>query len=133
MSLTGPINLLQHFWSILNCTKMMPLQVNSNSVKFQLTIYGKTNCSARGNKVILCLIMRGVKKDQVLAKVQTVHASIGQCYYLRLLLHEINGPISFTALKAMGGVIHRIFQAACRENGLLADDAHRKHTLEEDS
>ena len=36
----------------------------------------------------------GVKKDQVLGRVYTVHPGNAECYYLRLLLHEVHGPMS---------------------------------------
>lgn len=41
----------------------------------------------------------GVKKEHVLGRVYTVHPNNTECYHLRMLLHEIRGPISFEALK----------------------------------
>lgn len=73
----------------------------------------------------------GVKKDEVLGRVYSVHPGNAECFYLRLLLHEIRGPISFTALKTVAGVVQPTFQAACRALGLLEDDAHWNRTLEE--
>ncbi|XP_074106305.1 uncharacterized protein LOC141532045 [Cotesia typhae] len=73
----------------------------------------------------------GIKKDQVLGRVYTVHPGNAECYYLRLLLHEFRGPTSFLALKTFDGVIQPTFQAACRARGLLEDDANWDHTLEE--
>ncbi|CAH2108543.1 unnamed protein product [Euphydryas editha] len=73
----------------------------------------------------------GVKKDQVLGRVYTVHPGNTECYHLRLLLHEIRGPTSFSALKTVDGVIHTTFQAACRALGLLEDDANWYRTLDE--
>lgn len=76
----------------------------------------------------------GVKKDKVLGRVYTVHpVSNPECYYLRLLLHEVRGPTSFTALKTVSGVVHATFQAACNALGLLEDDGHWDRTLEEAS
>ncbi|XP_044741944.1 uncharacterized protein LOC123302915 [Chrysoperla carnea] len=66
----------------------------------------------------------GVKKDHVLGRVYTVHPGNAECYYLRLLLHQIRGPVSFSALKTVDGVIQPTFQAACRALGLLEDDAN---------
>ncbi|GFV64343.1 ATP-dependent DNA helicase [Trichonephila clavipes] len=74
-----------------------------------------------------------IKKDQVLGRVYTVHPGKAECYYLRLLLHKIPGPTSFTALKIVTGVIQPSFQAACKALGLLEDDAHWNSTLEEAS
>lgn len=73
----------------------------------------------------------GVKKDQVLGRVYTVHPNNAECYYLRLLLHEVKGPTSFEDLKRVSGVVHPTFQSACRELGLLQDDNHWANTLEE--
>ncbi|XP_074109302.1 uncharacterized protein LOC141534058 [Cotesia typhae] len=64
-------------------------------------------------------------------RVYTVHPGNTECYHLRLLLHEIRGPTSFSALKTVNGVIHPTFQAACRALGLLEDDANWYSTLEE--
>lgn len=72
----------------------------------------------------------GVKKDRVLGRVYTVHPSNTECYYLRLLLHEIRGPTSFTYLKTVNGEVQSTFQAACKALGLLEDDAHWDRTLE---
>ncbi|XP_044582994.1 uncharacterized protein LOC123264012 [Cotesia glomerata] len=73
----------------------------------------------------------GVKKDQVLGRVYTVHPGNTEWYHLRLLLHEIRGPTSFSTLKTVDGVIHPTFQAACRALGLLEDDANWCRTLDE--
>ncbi|XP_053595501.1 uncharacterized protein LOC128667822 [Microplitis demolitor] len=73
----------------------------------------------------------GIKKDHVLGRVYTVHPTNTECYYLRLLLHEVRGPESFTALRTIKDVIYPTFQEACRVMGLLEDDAHWDQTLAE--
>ncbi|XP_053598610.1 uncharacterized protein LOC128668835 [Microplitis demolitor] len=73
----------------------------------------------------------GIKKDHVLGRVYTVHSTNTECYYLRLLLHEVRGPESFTALRTIKDVIYPTFQEACRVMGLLEDDAHWDQTLAE--
>ena len=75
----------------------------------------------------------GVKKDKVLGRVYTVHPNNSECYYLRLLLHEVRGPTSFTTLKTVAGIVHPTFHSACKSLGLLEDDANWDHTLEEAS
>ncbi|GFU82926.1 ATP-dependent DNA helicase [Trichonephila clavipes] len=82
-------------------------------------------------KAVSCYLE--IKKDQVLERVYTVHPGNAECYYLRLLLHKIPGPTSFTALKIVTGVVQPSFQAACKALGLLEDDAHWNSTLEEAS
>ncbi|XP_067131955.1 uncharacterized protein [Centruroides vittatus] len=73
----------------------------------------------------------GVKKEYVLGRVYTVHPNNTECYHLRMLLHEIRGPISFEALKTVDGHLHPTFQSACKALGLLEDDRHLDSALEE--
>lgn len=47
-----------------------------------------------------------MKKDQVLGTVYTIYHSNAECYYLRLLLHEVCSPVSVTTLKNVAGVVH---------------------------
>ncbi|GFY64080.1 ATP-dependent DNA helicase [Trichonephila inaurata madagascariensis] len=61
------------------------------------------------------------------------HPGNAECYYLRLLLHKIPGPASFTALKIVAGVVQPSFQAACKALGLLEDDVHWNSTSEKAS
>lgn len=73
----------------------------------------------------------GVKKEHVLGRVYTVHPNNTQCYHLRMLLHEIRGPISFEALKTVDGHVYSTFQSACKALGLLEDDQHLFAAMEE--
>lgn len=72
-----------------------------------------------------------VKKDDALGRVYTIHPNNTECYYLRMLLHEIRGPASFSELKTVNGVLHPTFQSACNVLGLLEDDNHWDYTLNE--
>ncbi|GFS85078.1 ATP-dependent DNA helicase [Trichonephila clavipes] len=72
-----------------------------------------------------------IKKDQVWGRIYTVHPGNAEYYYLRLFLHKIPGPTSFTALKIVAGITQTSFQEACRALGLLEDDAHWNSTLKE--
>jgi len=73
----------------------------------------------------------GVKQDHVIGRVYTVHPNNAECYYLRLLLHEVRGPTCFNDLKTVSGVVHPSYQSACQALGLLEDDTHWDRTLEE--
>lgn len=73
----------------------------------------------------------GVMKEHALGRVYTVHPNNSECFYLRLLLHEVRGPTSFEALKTVNGVLNPTFQAACKMLGLLEDDHNWHSTLEE--
>ncbi|XP_063920741.1 uncharacterized protein LOC135135573 [Zophobas morio] len=72
-----------------------------------------------------------VKKDQALGRVYTVHPNNAECYYLRLLLHQVRGPTSFSDLKTTDGVVYPTYQSSCKALGLLVDDKHWNATMEE--
>ncbi|GFX76567.1 ATP-dependent DNA helicase [Trichonephila clavipes] len=96
-------------------------------------MYGKIANFIEGKKGKAVSGYPEIKNDQVLGRVYTVHPGNAECYYLRLLLHKIPGPTSFTALKIVTGVVQSSFQAACKALGLLEDDAYWNSTLEEAS
>ncbi|GFW53891.1 ATP-dependent DNA helicase [Trichonephila clavipes] len=100
-------------------------------------MYGKITNFIEGKKGKAVSGYLEIKKDQVLERerkrVYTVHSGNAECYFLRLLLHKIPGPTSFTALKIVAGVVQPTFQAACKALSLLEDDAHWNSTLEEAS
>lgn len=73
----------------------------------------------------------GVKQDDVIGRVYTVHPNNAECYYLRLLLHEVKGPTGFCDLKSVSEINHTTFQSACRARGLLEDDDHWERALVE--
>jgi len=73
----------------------------------------------------------GVKKEHALGRVYTIHPNNTECYHLRLLLHEVRGPTSFSELKTVNGVLHLTFQSTCKALGLLEDDKHWDTTLKE--
>ena len=72
-----------------------------------------------------------IKKDDAIGRVYTIHPNTGECYYLRLLLHEVRGPTSFNALKTVERFVRPTYQAACKALGLLEDDNHWVSTLQE--
>ncbi|XP_050065022.1 uncharacterized protein LOC126553951 [Aphis gossypii] len=60
-----------------------------------------------------------------------VHPNNSECFYLRILLHVIKGPISFASLRTVQGVTYDTFQEACKAMGLLEDDFQWENTLSE--
>ena len=108
----------------------MLLQEGFSTEKFQRTMFGRTISLAGGSRKKAVPGQAGVKQDQVLGRVYTVHPNNAECYYLRLLLHEVRGPICFNDLKKVSGVFHPTYQSACRALGLLEDDTHWDRTLE---
>ncbi|XP_044596684.1 uncharacterized protein LOC123273344 [Cotesia glomerata] len=93
------------------------------------------------NKIFKKLEKRGRKvddyvdiyKENVIGRVYTIHPSNTECFYLRLLLHNIRGPVSFEALKTIDNIIHPTYQSACKALNLIEDDSHWDETLKEAS
>lgn len=63
----------------------------------------------------------------------TVHPSQAECYFVRLLLHNVKGPTSFENLRQVPGRQEPCgtFREACQVRGLLASDQHWDDTLTE--
>ncbi|XP_022041436.1 uncharacterized protein LOC110944019 [Helianthus annuus] len=51
-----------------------------------------------------------------------VPPSLGDCYFLRILLNHVIGPMSFNDIKTVDGKIYHTFKDACFARGLLDDD-----------
>ena len=66
----------------------------------------------------------GIRATDALGLVYTVHPNNFECFFLQLLLHTVQGPVSFEALKTVNGQICSTFREACQIRGLLKDDAH---------
>lgn len=73
---------------------------------------------------------RRLRSDHV-GRIVFTHHSIGELWYLRLLLTKVSGPTSFRALRTVGGVIHNTYQEACAAYGLLSDDKEWHEAIKE--
>ncbi|XP_054714667.1 uncharacterized protein LOC129224264 [Uloborus diversus] len=73
----------------------------------------------------------GIKIDSALGRVYTIHPNNVECYHLRLLLHHVRGPTSFSYLKTVSNVEYPTFKSACMAMGLLEDDKQWQYTIEE--
>ncbi|GFX61047.1 uncharacterized protein LOC104236095 [Trichonephila clavipes] len=62
--------------------------------------------------------------SDALGRLYTVHPNNTECFYLRLLLINIRGPISFQDLRTVNGQLCAIYRQACQELNLLENDAH---------
>ncbi|GFV79798.1 ATP-dependent DNA helicase [Trichonephila clavipes] len=60
----------------------------------------------------------------VLGRLYTVHPNNTECFYLRLLLINIRGPISFQDLRTINGQLSATYRQAFEELNLLENDAH---------
>lgn len=72
-------------------------------------------------------------ETDTLGRVYTVHPNNSECFFLRMLLHTVKGPISFEALKIVNNEICSTYREACLKLGLLEDDLHWDMTLTEAS
>ncbi len=61
------------------------------------------------------------------------HPTLGECYYLRMLLNCVKGATSYEHLWTMDGTKHDTLKNACIAMGLLADDNEWHQALEEAS
>jgi len=59
------------------------------------------------------------------------HPTLGERYYLRMLLNCVKGATSDEHLRTMDGRVHNTFKDACIAMGLLADDNEWDQALEE--
>lgn len=71
------------------------------------------------------------KKSDCIGRVYNIHPSSGDLFYLRLLLHSVQGASSFVNLRTVDGVVYPTFRDACAARNLLADDEEWKQTLRE--
>ncbi|XP_021974606.1 uncharacterized protein LOC110869680 [Helianthus annuus] len=55
-------------------------------------------------------------------RIHYVPPSLGDCYFLRILLNHVIGPMSFDDIKTIDGKIYHTFKDACFTRGLLDDD-----------
>ncbi|UYV75380.1 hypothetical protein LAZ67_13000048 [Cordylochernes scorpioides] len=73
----------------------------------------------------------GIFASEALGRVYTVHPNNAECFFLRMLLHTVRGPTSFSSLKCVNGEECRTFREACQNLGLLEDDQHWDNVLSE--
>lgn len=73
----------------------------------------------------------GVKASDALGRVYTVHVTNFECFCLRMLLHHVRGPTSFTELKIVNGQECQTYREACESRRLLENDNHWDETMEE--
>ncbi|CAE1313564.1 unnamed protein product [Acanthosepion pharaonis] len=76
-------------------------------------------------------LSRGQKRRHTRRRVFTVPPSRQECFYLRLLLHEVSGPTSYNNLRTVNGVLCDTFREACLRLGLLEDDSQWDATMAE--
>jgi hypothetical protein len=60
-------------------------------------------CSAKESKEPRVPDHDDIRATDALGRVYTIHPNNVECYFFRLLLHAVGGPISFESLKTVEG------------------------------
>ena len=73
----------------------------------------------------------GNVESAALGRVYTVHPNYQECYFLRILLHTVEGPTSFQDIKTVDNIVCLTYREACRRRGLLENDQHLNDAMSE--
>lgn len=66
----------------------------------------------------------GLFKSNTLGRVYTINPKQIECFYLRLLLINVIGPLSFENIRKVNGQQHSTYKDACLALGLLENENH---------
>ena len=71
------------------------------------------------------------QQGDVIGRMYFVHPSVGEKFYLRLLLINVKGAESWEDIRRFQGILHPTFKVACLACGPLEDNGEWKKYLEE--
>ncbi|CAN6841750.1 unnamed protein product, partial [Brassica oleracea] len=71
------------------------------------------------------------KKGKTIGRIVAVHPSVGDRYYLRILINKTKGPRSFDELKTFNDVKYPDFKSVCHARGYLDDDVEWHQSMSE--
>ncbi|XP_022032442.1 uncharacterized protein LOC110933532 [Helianthus annuus] len=71
------------------------------------------------------------KKGNSIGRIHNVAPSLGEAYFLRILLNKVKGPKSYDDMKTVNGHVHDTFRDACFALGLLDDDKEYIEAIKE--
>ncbi|XP_067949743.1 uncharacterized protein [Watersipora subatra] len=94
------------------------------------TFDASTNCWKRRDQRAAVPDHPGIYQTDALAWVYTVHPNNRECFFLRIMLHHLVGPMSFQHLRTVEGHVCATFHEACKRLELLEDDAQWREALE---
>jgi hypothetical protein len=61
-------------------------------------------------------------KEGKIGHIYYVHPSVGERYYLRMLLLIVKGATNYEDLRKYNNILYPTFKEACKAHGLLTDD-----------
>ncbi|KAI3806191.1 hypothetical protein L1987_22087 [Smallanthus sonchifolius] len=73
------------------------------------------------------------KQGFSIGRIHSVSPSLGEAYFLRILLNKVKGPTSFEDIKTVNGIVFPTFRDACYALGLLDDDTEYVEAIKEAS
>jgi len=73
------------------------------------------------------------KRGFAIGHMYGAHSTLGECYYLRMLLNYVKGATSYEHLRIVDGIKHDTLKNACIAMGLLVDNNEWHPALEEAS
>ncbi|XP_035832728.1 uncharacterized protein LOC110875322 [Helianthus annuus] len=71
------------------------------------------------------------QRHKSIGRIHAVSPSLGEAYFLRILLNKVKGPKSFDDIKTVDGKVYDTFRDACYALGLLDDDAEYIEAIKE--
>ncbi|XP_035837083.1 uncharacterized protein LOC110892468 [Helianthus annuus] len=71
------------------------------------------------------------KGKKSIGRIHSVSPSLGEAYFLRILLNKVRGPTSFDDIKTVNGKICDTYRDACYALGLLDDDSEYVEAIKE--
>ncbi|XP_022019810.1 uncharacterized protein LOC110919870 [Helianthus annuus] len=71
------------------------------------------------------------QRGECIGRIYYVSPSMGEKYYLRMLLNVVRGPLSFKDIRTVDGVEHPTYMSACKALGLLGDDVEWLDSIRE--
>ncbi|GFY26458.1 ATP-dependent DNA helicase [Trichonephila clavipes] len=122
-ALVPPATTLTAFYSLCQDDLFAKTLLYSEVPKFY-TWNASTKSFNVANKVKAVEGHTNLYSSDALGRLYTVHPNNTECFYLRLLLINIRGPISFQDLRTVNGQLCATYPQACQELNLLENDAH---------
>ncbi|XP_010431521.1 PREDICTED: uncharacterized protein LOC104715846 [Camelina sativa] len=70
------------------------------------------------------------KQGHTIGRIVNIHPTVGELYYMRLLLGVVIGPTSYDDILTVDGIVYEDFKGACLARGMLDGDKEWVEALE---